>query len=412
MSGDYRLNTHSGQAPWGSRVSLTTPKGGLDDPWLDVPGGNIFPFNLDANVPFPPQGLYITQPYDLKTPYSQSWNLTVQRQIGAEWVASASYLGSNSVHIWGNNPINTAIYFPGVANANGECLAEGYTFRTAPGSTCSTAANLQDRRPISMQRPADGALISWLTETDDGGVQNYHGMLLSLERRVSSGVSVRGNYTWSRCIGPYATLYSSLGDWTQDTYGVPNSNRDRGNCNSDRRQIVNLTALAEMPQFANRTLRIVASGWRLSGIYKWSSGSPLNILAGADQALTGYGIGRGSGNQRANQVLESPYGDKSGRPLSAYLSPRAFALPPLGTYGNVARNHVEGPGTWSFDLSLSKAFAVREAQRLEFRAEAFNVTNSFRPLNPAVNVRTPNTFGLLRTANDPRILQFALKYTF
>jgi hypothetical protein len=119
----------------------------------------------------------------------------------------------------------------------------------------------------------------------------------------------------------------------------------------------------------------------------------------------------GVGNQRANQIIQNPFGDKSAGPLSRYLNPAAFAIPALGTTGNVGRNSIQGPGTWAFDAALSRIFRFRESQRLEFRAEAYNITNSFRPGNPSSGANS-NTFGLIRTALDPRIMQFALKYVF
>jgi hypothetical protein len=173
-----------------------------------------------------------------------------------------------------------------------------------------------------------------------------------------------------------------------------------------------MTAVAETPQFSQPTARLLASGWRFAAIYSWSSGSPLSIFAGSDRALNGLGVGaQGNSTQRANQVLENPYGDTSGRPLTSYLNPAAFALPPLGTRGTSGRNSVTGPSTWSFDVALSRIFRLAESQRMEFRAEAFNVTNSFRPGNPNTTLNNPN-FGVIRTALAPRILQFALKYLF
>jgi hypothetical protein len=127
--------------------------------------------------------------------------------------------------------------------------------------------------------------------------------------------------------------------------------------------------------------------------------------------LTSVGIGRGTGTQRASQVLGDPYGDRSARPLSNFLNRAAFVLPDLGTTGNIARNSIQGPGLWSLDMAISRIFQIRESQRLEFRAEAFNVTNSFRPGNPNTVVSN-NQFGVIRTARDPRIMQFALKYIF
>jgi len=136
------------------------------------------------------------------------------------------------------------------------------------------------------------------------------------------------------------------------------------------------------------------------------SGSPLTILTGVDRSLSG------TMNQRASQVLVNPYGNKAATPLSNYLNFAAFAQPALGTLGNIGRNSLVGPKTWQFDLALSREFRIREMHRLEFRAEAYNVTNSFRPQNPVVSLNQVNTFGQIRTSYDPRIMQFALKYLF
>ena len=102
------------------------------------------------------------------------------------------------------------------------------------------------------------------------------------------------------------------------------------------------------------------------------------------------------------------YGDKS---YTKYLNPAAFALPATGTRGNLAPLNVLGPGYWQFDVALSRTFPVKEGQRMEVRAEAFNVTNSTRLMNPVANLNAGN-FGQITTARDPRIMQFALKYIF
>lgn len=250
------------------------------------------------------------------------------------------------------------------------------------------------------------------TQIDAGATTNYHAMLLSLERRAVRGVTVNGNYTWSHCIGDYADL-NSEGPNESETYTNPDNRRfDRGNCDSDRRQVFNLTAVAETPQFGGPALRAIASGWRLSGIYRRSTGLPLSIIAGSDRALSGIDV------QRVNQVLANPYLDKSARPLTQFLNPSAFAQPASGTLGNSRRGSIRGPGDWSFDMALARAFRVGESHRLEVRAEAYNVTNSFRPSLPTTGASllglslAGNTFGQIRTAQDPRIMQFALKYIF
>jgi hypothetical protein len=394
VPGDFK-ETYSGMPPWGNRVTLTSIPGGFDSPWTGIAGGNPFPYVLDKNVRFAPVGFFYTQNYDTKTPNSQSWNLTLQQEVAPNWLASAGYIGTAIRHIWGSTQLNPAIYMPGAS-----CVINGVSY-----TPCSSTANTDQRRRFSLERPADGALMGFVAHGDDGGKQGYHGMLLSIERRAAQGVTVNANYTWSHCVGPLASVYNPMGANANITYTDPNNRDfDQGNCDADRRHVLNLTSVAQTPQFANPTLRMIATGWRLSGLYRWSTGAPLNITSGQDRALNGIS------DQRANQIVANPATGKSG-PLDFFLNPSAFVLPDLGTLGNVGRNSIQGPDVWSFDMALSRAFNVREAQRIEFRAEAFNVTNSFRPVPPATALSS-NVFGQIRNSMDPRILQFALKYIF
>jgi hypothetical protein len=404
LSGIWREDS-AGSIPWGGRVSISSPPGGLDAPWRGL--GNPFPYALDKNAPFLPAGLFLTNKPDLTTPQTYSWNLSVQHQVASNWLASASYLATRAMHIWAQNAINPAIF-----RGLDPCTINGVSYMV-----CSTAANTDARRLLTLERPQDGARIGPLAEFDDGGTSIYHAMLLSLEKRAARGLTFSGNYTWSHCISPYADINSN-GPPANETYTKPNDrNFDRGDCLSDRRHLFNFTAVTQTPKFSNRTLQVLASDWRLSGIYRWSSGAPLNIVSGTDQALSGTGL------QRANQVSANPYKDRSGRPYAQWVDPAAFAPPALGTYGNVGWNSLVGPHTWQFDVALSRTFNVHEMRRFEVRAEGFNVTNSFVPagISGAVTgnltvgnslALNSNTFGQIRTAQPPRIMQFALKYVF
>ncbi len=182
-----------------------------------------------------------------------------------------------------------------------------------------------------------------------------------------------------------------------------NPDYDRGPCLSNRRHLFNATVGAEAPQFGNATARALASGWRVSGIIRASSGTPVNVTSGLDRAMTGIV------NQRPDQVLDDPYGD--GSSLDRYLNPAAFAQPALGTLGNVGAFAFEGPGRWSIDMVLAKVVRFGASQRVELRAEAFNVTNNLMRGNPISNFNDAN-FGRILAAGDPRILQFGVKYGF
>jgi hypothetical protein len=124
----------------------------------------------------------------------------------------------------------------------------------------------------------------------------------------------------------------------------------------------------------------------------------------------------GIANQRPNLVNVNPFSNRSARPLSLYLNPAAFALSDVGTNGNLGKAGIQGPSFWEFDTAISRTFQVREGQRVEFRAEAYNVLNSFIPADQAGQAGFytfgTNTFGQIRTAANPRIMQFALKYVF
>src|SRR5207249_10186766 len=217
-----------------------------------VPGGNPFPYVLNKSTVFSPLGSFYTQPYEMRTPTNQSWNLSIQREVAPNWLASASYVGTAMRHLWSSNSINPAIYIPGAS-----CTLNGVTY-----NPCSSTANTDQRRLLSLERPQDGALMGFVAGGDDGGTQAYHGLLLSIERRAARGVTVNANYTWSHCIGPYGSgLYSTAGLNPNVTNSAPNNrNFDQGNCDSDRRQIFNLTSVAETPQFGNRTVRVLATG--------------------------------------------------------------------------------------------------------------------------------------------------------
>ena len=380
-------------APWDPQITLSSVP--LDNPWVSISGGNPFPIKVDQNAAFLPFASYETTPYNIHTPYVSSLDLAIQRQIGMDYLVSATYLGSQTVHMWVQRPVNPAVYIPAV-----QCTLNGVTY-----TPCSTATNINVRRKLSLEKPQEGQAFAAIDEFDDGGTQSYKSLLLSVYRRTSRRISLVSNYTLSYCTSDYADT-NGFGPSAGMSYLDPNNRRlDRGNCDSGRRHSFNLAGIAETPQFPGRALRLVASGWRVSGIYEKFSGAFLTVTSGFDRALSGIA------NQRPNQVLENPYQDTSGRPLTRYLNPLAFSLPPPGTLGNMRRGTIEGPGTWEFDAALSRIFRTRGTQSAEFRAEAYNVTNSFRPGNPST-VLTTATFGQIRTALGPRIVQFALKYTF
>jgi hypothetical protein len=204
---------------------------------------------------------------------------------------------------------------------------------------------------LSLLNPVAADAYSFINDVDQGGTASYHGLLLSVQRRAARGITLNTNYTWSHCIADIT--FSDFNTAADASYtNVNNRRADRGNCQAtgqDRRHLFNVTAVAETPRFSNNTLRMVATGWRLSPIVRISSGRPLTVVSGTDVALIG------TANQRPNQVLSDPYLHDAGL---KYLNPAAFAVPAPGTLGNVGVGSVVGPMTWQFDTSLSRTFVI------------------------------------------------------
>jgi hypothetical protein len=386
------------EPPWLPIITVNDVN--FENPWSNYPGGDPFPLpygkSVGPNAPWPLYALVTAQDYDTPNMKVAQWNLSLQKQIGADWLASASYLGTASRHIWSIQQINPSVFL-----GLGPCTLHGVNY-----PTCSTTANTDQRRRFSLENSQTGKYYGYVDHLDSGGTASYNALLLSAQRRATSGVTLNVNYTWSHCITDFAPQGAAQGSTGNTGWTDPDNRRyERGNCSQaavDRRHIFNLSAVAATPQFSNPTLRAVASGWRLSPIFRVISGSYLTVTTSQDRSLNGIA------NQRVNQVLGNPYGDKS---VNNYLNPAAFALPGFGTLGNTGRGSIRGPGTWQFDAALSRAFQFREAQKIELRMEAFNVTNSFR-MNAPTTVLNSNTFGQVTSAQDPRIMQFALKYFF
>jgi hypothetical protein len=409
VNGQFFINA-ANAPPWGSEIRLTRPNiGPLNDPFVGTGVVNPFPITFDANAAFSPNGPFISFPSDLTNTRVHSWNVALQQQVGANMALSASYIGTYTTNLWDVVTGNPGT-IPG-GNATGPCTLRLPTGGTQTFPNCSTAA-LDLRREISQADPATGRFIGFLDWFTDTGTQRYNGMLLQWQRRATNG-NVAANYTLSKCMG-----HPSGGGGTANVasgYMTPVSilnppdeaeierrlDLDYGPCSQDRRHIFSLSGSIVSPQI-DGAVGLLASNWRLSGVWRASSGSRLTVTTGVDRALTGN-----QGQQRANQISDEVYGDS----LNQWLRPAAFAQPALGTYGTSERNGYEAPGQRVVDLSLVRSFRFAETHRLEARIEAFNAFNWFRWGNPVTALNNAN-FGRILSAQDPRIMQFALKYQF
>jgi hypothetical protein len=379
--------------PYAGRLRVTQLPGGFDDPYRGFPGGppHPVPETPGPDAQFPSYGALASVNPDNNSARAQSWNVIVERQIGTVWQASASYLGSYTDRLWGQMQVNQGVFL-----GLGPCTLAGVFY-----PTCTTQANLNQRRKLSLENPEASRLIGSIERHEAVGTQNYHALRLSTQRRSASGVSLSANYTRSYCMGndPQTTFFTG-GQSFQDP---DNPDWDRGNCTYSRRHIANITMGVETPEFASRALNVVASGWNVAGIVSARSGSWLTVTTARDVRASGIT------GQRVDQVLDNPYGDTT---LDNYLNRAAFAYPAPGNLGSHERASIEGPGYWSIDLSLARNISLGAARVLELRVETFNLLNRFNWGDPTVNFDAAN-FGRIQTqAGSPRVLQFGVKYGF
>ena len=152
---------------------------------------------------------------------------------------------------------------------------------------------------------------------------------------------------------------------------------------------------------SNRLARALFSDWQIAPLLRWQSGSRFSVTTGVDNALSGMG------GQRAVQVMEDVYGDRT---VNNYLNLSAFTAPAPGTYSTLKPNAFVGPSQFQNDLALTRTFRVAD-RGLQFRWEVFNVLNTANFNNPTSALNSSN-FGRILTAGQPRIMQFAIKFDF
>src|SRR5262249_10452287 len=266
VNAQFHLNT-SNAPPFGDEIRITNSPGGLDNPFVGSGQSNIFPTpTASPNVVYTLAGPYLSLNYDMKTPYVDLWNVTVERQIAPTWVVSAGYVGSRTADILESTPLNnpnpsTTVTRDLNGNISAACVPTAANFQT-----CMTAtATLNQRRPFYLANPAQGQYYGSVDAYVTDGTQRYNGLLLTVARRAARGATVSANYTLSHCYG--SPDGSGGGTANLGTgYNDPNNPHfDDGNCTSDRRHVFVLTGGVQSPELSGRAARAIASSWRLSG---------------------------------------------------------------------------------------------------------------------------------------------------
>jgi hypothetical protein len=399
--------------PFGNNIGISNVN--IANPWANYPGGNAIPYLVGCSpvgharhdCTFPTAGAYVRfNTDDYKAMYTHQWNLSVQRQVG-EWLLSANYIGNSSIHLGTSENINPAVFLglgPCTLNV---VTASGVVPTNYP--TCSTTGNQNQRRVTYLQNPQAGQYYAGIGSYDPGGTGSYNGLYLSANKRLSHNVTANTNFTYSHCI-------SDLYDQQTGSGGVSPFIRRNGRSNcagADLRRSFVLNLVAQSPRFENAWLRRLGSNWQVAPILTARSGQNFTVVPGTDRALT-------TAPAQTVNLAQPNAVYASNQSVNSWLNSAAFALPALGTYGNLGQNNIRGPKMVQFNLAVSRTFRLVEGKTLQIRGEAFNLPNHLNPSNPVSNLSS-STFGQILTdvsgnngldAGDPRIIQIAMKFAF
>jgi hypothetical protein len=362
--------------------------------------------------PPPPNTIYAPQGVqaDAKTPTVQEWNLSVEQEISPNTVLRVAYVGSHATHeLLSVDPNTIAAQ---ICTATAGCLAGGV------GSTKVTVPTGTEYIPSgSRPNPSLGAGFFWLTE----GNSSYNALEVDVSHRLSRGLEFRGNYTWSKNLDINSGLTGAqANNQAQMVLDRNDLRRDWGPSALNVTNQASLSATYELPfgrghRWLGDVPRVESkfvSGWQVNGIGTFLSGFPFTPLVGSNRS--GDGDIRNPDRPSLNPNFSGPI--ITGNP-NQWFNPSAFILPTPGTYGNLGRGTLTGPGLADVDFSLFKTTGITERTNLQFRAEFFNILNRSNYGPPNANVFSgsavsPSAGLITTTATFPRQIQFGLKLIF
>ncbi len=383
----FNTDTIAQENPPFNGGARTFRNGRLFDPFGSI-GAVAPPAFIDPNAfsfVFPINGFWSgIGPNSLRSTYVQEWNLTIVREIGRSYALSAAYIGKTGRKLIAFRPFNAAPYIPG-NNAQGQAL--------------STVSNAESRVPF-----LPGVYGPQGLYLDNAFTSGYHSGQIELNKRYAKGLQFNTSYTLSKSIDSSST--DNLGGCLSNPFDV---RADKGLSSWDRRHAFVFSGVWSPPVFESQhgLGGRVLGGWSASGFETIQSGAPVTPVSGTDRAFDGSGC---TGSFHPDIV-----GDPNRTPtdrndmINNYFNRTAFVLPAVGRYGTAGRSAFVGPPQVQTDLAILKDIKVMERQRVQFRAEFFNLFNQVNFSNPVANL-TSATYGRLNGAGAGRTIQFGLKY--
>jgi hypothetical protein len=346
------------------------------------------------------------QPGNFKRGYTESWNVTFERQFGLGWTGQIGYVASQVVHGQSNTNLNVSSTF-GTPTIKPNQTGSG---------TCATAGACTIQ-PVSAPARAYQATLGNNGYSVESPFlhSTYNSMQTTLKHNFRQGYSVTANYTWSRHIGTSGTPF---------VY-APYLPLDRQLQGDDRKNNFNFTLLGELPfgkgkAFLNTGIpAAIAGGWQFNSIVTIISGSPITLSANAGFNSSGVGsnwadrVKNGSGKGHASIFPNTGN-------IIGYLDPSQFADPntdcstynavtqpycPLRFGTNNSFNALRGPGIVNVDSGLSRKFRIREGMAFKFTVDVFNLTNTPHLGSPSSNISNynsgdPTKFGQISSVNS------------
>lgn len=378
--------------PWTQAYQLPGPGFNIANPY----GGGPTPFG-QGNFVAP--ATVLTVQSGMLPPYSQNWNLSIERAIAKDYLLDVRYVGNKGTHLPRFIEANPSIYGPGV-NANNNNEIRQYT-------TCN-AAGVCNYGSVGLLA--------------DDSSSTYHALEIAFSRQFSHGVSFLASYWFSKSLdyistlnvaGSAPTLVAGENDLAQNPFNLA---AEHGPSLFDARHRFVFSGSWALPKWktSSRAADFIANGWQFNVISSLSTGTPFTVYDSANVSLQGSAPEISGFYSSRPNLVSNP---NSGQPHVAneWISRAPFQqLDPTtqaGQFGNEGRNVVRGPGIEDVDLSMFKNFNFKEGRRIQFRAECFNLLNHANLGLPENDLESP-AFGQILQAGPPRLLQLALKFVF